>query len=467
MGVMRADESRNNDHVVAVVLAGGVGVRAGLGMPKQLAQISGKTIIEHTIAALNSSPDIDEIIVMMEPAHLDAIAALQQAGTYAKVTAVYPGGVTRNDTTRIALSKLGSADIKVLFHDAVRPFVDHRILHDCVSALDHYDAVDTAIPSADTIIEVTGSPEVISAVPPRAALRRGQTPQAFRLSAIREAYALAEQDENFAATDDCSVVLRYTPSVPIAVVAGSDENMKITEAIDVFIADKLFQLRSAGVDERSASEREQALRGKTLVVFGGSDGIGQSICVLARQYGAAVFSFSRSSTGTHIENREQIAEALAKASAETGRVDFVVNTAGTLEIGSLESFSPEAVRSSIDINLLGPIHLAQEALPYLKQTRGQLVFFTSSSYTRGRANYGIYSATKAATVNLTQALAEEWADNGVRVNCINPRRTKTAMRLQAFGEEPEGSLLEADRVAEVSIDMLVSDVTGQIVDVKR
>lgn len=452
---------------VAVILAGGVGVRAGLGMPKQLARIAGKPIIEHTIAAVNAADCIDEIIVMMEPNHIPAVEELIERGAYAKLTRVFPGGASRNDTTRLALEQLGDDECKVLFHDAVRPFVDERILQDCVDALDHYGAVDTAIPSADTIIQINTETNVLVDVPPRSLLRRGQTPQAFLLSSIRAAYDRAGRDRNFVATDDCTVVLKYTPDVPIAVIAGSDENMKITESIDVFIADKLFQLKSAEPGGLSSQEREQQLAGKTVVVFGGSEGIGRAIADAAERYGASVFPFSRSSTGTDIRKRKSVKAALELAAQQTGRIDFVVNSAGILEMGGLETFSHEQVKNTIKVNLLGPILIAQEALPYLKESRGQLLFFTSSSYTRGRANYGMYSATKAATVNLTQSLSEEWAEAGVRVNCINPERTKTGMRTKAFGEEPEGTLLAPETVAMASIDTLLSDITGQIVDVRR
>ncbi|HEY8317305.1 MAG TPA: bifunctional cytidylyltransferase/SDR family oxidoreductase [Amnibacterium sp.] len=452
---------------VAVILAGGVGVRAGLGMPKQLARIAGKPIIEHTIAAVNAAECIDEIIVMMEPNHMSAVEELIARGSYPKLTRVFAGGESRNDTTRLALAQLGDEECKVLFHDAVRPFVDERILRDCVDALDHYGAVDTAIPSADTIIQINTETNVLVDVPPRSLLRRGQTPQAFLLSAIRRAYERAARDRNFVATDDCTVVLKYTPDVPIAVIAGSDENMKITESIDVFIADKLFQLKSAEPGGLTVEEREAALAGKTVVVFGGSEGIGRAIADAAERYGATVFSFSRTATGTDIRKRKHVKAALEQAATQSGRIDFVVNSAGILDIGGLETFSHDQVKNTINVNLLGPILIAQESLPYLKASKGQLLFFTSSSYTRGRANYGMYSATKAATVNLTQSLSEEWADLQVRVNCINPERTKTGMRTKAFGEEPEGTLLSAEAVAMASIDTLLSEVTGQIIDVRR
>jgi 2-C-methyl-D-erythritol 4-phosphate cytidylyltransferase len=436
-------------------------------MPKQLARIAGKPIIEHTIAAVNASSAIDEVFVMMEPNHMDAVTALIDSGRYPKLTGVHAGGETRNDTTRLALAQLGEEECKVLFHDAVRPFVDDRILQDCVDALDHYGAVDTAIPSADTIIQINTETNVLVDVPPRSLLRRGQTPQAFLLSTIRRAYERAGRDRNFVATDDCTVVLKYTPDVPIAVIAGSDENMKITEGIDVFIADKLFQLKVAELDAMDEQERERQLAGTTLVVFGGSEGIGKGICEVAERYGANVFAFSRTGTGTHIQSRDDVRAALRTAHDESGRIDYVVNSAGVLDIGGLDTFSDEAVRQTIDINLLGPVIIAQESLPYLKESKGQLLYFTSSSYTRGRANYGMYSATKAATVNLTQSLSEEWAELEVRVNCINPERTATGMRTRAFGEEPEGTLLSAETVALASLDTLLSGVTGQIVDVRR
>jgi len=441
-------------------------VRAGLGMPKQLARIGGMTILEHTVKAVAASPHIDEVIVMMEPDHVEPVIELISSGKYPKLTSVYAGGKTRNETTMLALSKLGDEEVKVLFHDAVRPFVDNRILKDCVDALDTYAAVDTAIPTADTIIELSDD-STIAEVPTRDSLRRGQTPQGFLLSTIRAAYALASEDPNMTATDDCTIVLRYLPDVPIAVVDGSSENMKITEGIDLFIADKLFQLKSSDAAGLDSEERERALADKTVVVFGGSDGIGKSISEAATRFGANVFPFSRSTTGTHVEKRDQVAKALREVSAQSGRIDFVVNCAGVLDICTIEELSSESLEHTLQVNLLAPVIIAQESLPYLKASRGQLLYFTSSSYTRGRANYGLYSATKAATVNLTQSLADEWLEYGVRVNCINPERTKTGMRLQAFGPEPEGSLLTPEQVALASIDTLISKYTGQVIDVRR
>ncbi|CAM5662325.1 Short-chain dehydrogenase OS=Streptomyces microflavus OX=1919 GN=Smic_23780 PE=3 SV=1 [Streptomyces microflavus] len=70
-------------------------------------------------------------------------------------------------------------------------------------------------------------------------------------------------------------------------------------------------------------------------------------------------------------------------------------------------------------------------------------------------------------VNLTQALADEWAGEGIRVNCVNPERTATPMRTKAFGQEPEGSLLSSEAVARTSLDVLLSALTGHVIDVRQ
>jgi 2-C-methyl-D-erythritol 4-phosphate cytidylyltransferase len=453
---------------VAVVLAGGTGTRVGLSIPKQLIKVAGKPIIEHTISTLQASPQIDEIIVLMTPGHLDDIHAIIRPGGYPKVTRVLEGADTRNATTQRALGALGSEECNVLFHDAVRPLLSQRVIADCVDALDEYEAVDTAIPSADTIIQVDESGRTIDDVLKRGLLRRGQTPQGFRLSVIRRAYAKAAQDADFEATDDCTVVLRYAPEVPIAVVRGEERNMKITEPIDVYIADKLFQLDSHDAPRpRYESEYRTALAGKTVVVFGGSYGIGADIVRLAESHGAVTKVFSRSATNTHVERRADIVAACEEVLAATGRVDYVVNTAGILPRGELAETSEETVYMATEVNYLAPIHIAQVFQPHLKETRGSLLLFTSSSYTRGRSGYSLYSSAKAAVVNLTQALADEWAGDGVRINCVNPERTATPMRTKAFGQEPEGTLLTSEAVAETSLDVLISSWTGHIIDVRR
>lgn len=449
---------------IAVILAGGVGVRVGLGIPKQLIKIAGKSIVEHTLEALETSPVIDEIIIMMNAESIDALGHLVDNTAFPKLTRVLPGGATRNETTQLALAAIDEVDGNVLFHDAVRPFIDARIIADCVAALDEYEAVDTAIASADTIIQVNEA-NCITDIPDRSTLRRGQTPQAFRLPTIRAAYKKANLDPNFRATDDCGVIFQYLPGTEIYVINGSAENMKVTEPIDIHIADKIFQLQSASVPTEDVQLPD--LSGQTVVVFGASYGIGKSIADLCSEAGAVVQAFSRSETSTDITQPDHVRAALESAKSTTGRIDHVVVTAGVLTIADLVDAQEEEITTTIETNLVAPAMVARAAFPFLAATKGSLTLFTSSSYTRGRAGYSLYSATKAGVVNLTQALAEEWAASGVRVNSINPQRTHTPMRTAAFGDEPEGTLLSAETVAQVTTEIIGSDMTGQIISVRK
>ncbi len=473
---MSIQSSAARPRTTAVVLAGGTGQRVGLSIPKQLIKIAGKAVIEHTLAVFEKADDIDDVIVLMTPGYTAEIEKIVAKGGLRKVSRVIEGGATRNETTERAIAALSEGlaegeERHVLFHDAVRPLLSQRVISDCVASLARHQAVDVAIPSADTII-VTRTHgedgEFITDVPDRSRLRRGQTPQAFHLSTIRRAYEVAAGDPNFQATDDCSVVLKYLPDVPIHVVQGDEWNMKVTQPVDVYIADKLYQLASTAAPAQSdeAAYRE-LLTGTTMVVFGGSYGIGKDIAELAESHGATVYALGRSTTGTHVENPDHVSEALERAYAETGRIDHVVNTAGVLRIGRLAETDPEVIEEALRVNYLAPVHMARAAHKYLAETGGQLLLYTSSSYTRGRAEYSLYSSSKAAMVNLTQALADEWAGDNIRVNCVNPERTATPMRTKAFGQEPAGSLLSSEAVARTSLDVLLSTLTGHVIDVRQ
>jgi 2-C-methyl-D-erythritol 4-phosphate cytidylyltransferase len=238
--------------MVAVVLAGGSGQRFGGDQPKQLRLLGGRTLVEHSVAAFEQAPGVDAITVVM-PADLvgQARERFGTAGGYSKVTGVIEGGLSRTDSTRCAIAALSAAcadaDCNVLFHDAARPLLDQRIIADCVSALRTDRAIGVAVPCSDTIVEVSDG--VVSGMPQRDALARCQTPQGFRLSVIRNAYQLADADPSFGqrpATDDCGIVLRYLPGIPVRLVPGSERNIKITYPHDMHVAEALLRQGEPG-----------------------------------------------------------------------------------------------------------------------------------------------------------------------------------------------------------------------------
>ena len=439
----------------------------GNDQPKQFLKVAGKQIIEHTIDAFEASKDIDEICVVSRADYVGDVEALVVRNQYKKVKRILQGGKERYDSSLAAINAYQNDEDNLLFHDAVRPLVTEKIIHDCVAALRRYNAVDVAVKTTDTIIAVDGQ-NCIEHIPDRQVLRNGQTPQCFKRGTIKRAYDIALQDPDFRTTDDCGVVRRYLPDEPIYVVEGANFNMKLTYVEDLFLLDKLFQLRSMAGDKKSLSAlTKKKLQQSVIVVFGGSYGIGYEIVKLAQETGATVYSFSRSETGTDVAKREAVDKALATVYEREQHIDAVINTAGILIKEALDSMSEEDIQRSLNVNLAGTVNVARAAFKYLRESKGSLLFYTSSSYTRGRMMYSLYSATKAAIVNFVQAVAEEWHIFGIRVNCINPERTKTPMRVQNFGNEPEGTLLPAKDVAVASLNTICSEATGEVIDVRR
>ena len=451
---------------LAVILAGGLGTRLGAEQPKQFLRIAGRMVLEHTLDAFQHHPRIDEITVVYPPGYRYLVARACGDAGYDKVQCLLPGGGERYLSTLAALRAYTDDDIRVLIHDAVRPFISAAVIDSCLDRLAEFNAVDTAIRASDTIIEVDDD-EMITSVPERRNMRIGQTPQGFHLGTLREAYNRALHDPNFYTTDDCGVVVRYMPEVPVSVVGGEAENQKITYRQDLPLFDRLYQVRTARLSKREVmpSARQQ-LTGRVLVIFGGHTGIGAATAALCHSYGARVYPFSLSRDGIDVADPAAVASALEQVRAQAGQIDGVINTAAVFTHKPFIDMSQVEIDRGITTNFVANTVVARAAFPYLGVTGGQLLLFTSSAHTRGRAGYSIYSATKAAVVNFAQAVAEEWHDAGVRVNCINPERTRTPLRQETFGLEPEGTLIEPEEVACVAVSVLGSDFSGQVVDVR-
>lgn len=224
---------------VAIILAGGSGSRLGGEVPKQLLVVSGQPILAHTIRVFDSHPLIDEVAVV---SRADCIAEVQRVvgeGSFVKVRHILPGGRERYDSSLAALNAYLCDDDCLLFHDAVRPMVSQRIITDCIHALAHHDAVGVAVRCTDTVWRVNAE-GCIETIPPRDQLRNAQTPQCFRRRVIRRAYDLALSDPAFTVTDDCGVVRRYLPDVPIFVVDGEPTNIKVTYRQDLKLLEDLL-----------------------------------------------------------------------------------------------------------------------------------------------------------------------------------------------------------------------------------
>ncbi len=211
---------------VAVVLAGGKGSRMGADIPKQFFEIQGKTVLEYSVEAFDSHPSIDEVVIVSHKDYIDRVGDLVKKNNYRKVAAILEGGRERYDSSLAAVRKYATEDVVLILHDAARPLVSKRIIDDVISTMKSAKACGVAIASTDTILVCNDG--VLNSVPDRKSMYRAQTPQAFDIEVIRSAYEIGLKDSAFTATDDCGVVLKYRPDIPIRIVEGEESNLKVT-----------------------------------------------------------------------------------------------------------------------------------------------------------------------------------------------------------------------------------------------
>lgn len=448
--------------VSAVLLASGSGLRFQDLQPKQFMKLAGMPVLAHTIKTFQTYSAIDEIVIVCHESYVDHVWNMVAQYALSKVAKVVCGGQTRQESSSIGIECCTKADY-VLVHDGVRPFLSHAVIHDLIEAVMQHKAVDTVIPSADTLVEVDEQ-GFIANIPDRTRYRRGQTPQAFSRELVLRAHQQALQDGIDNATDDCQLVMRL--GHPVFCVTGDEQNIKITYPIDLHIADKLFQLNSQSLFSK-LDDMAAFFKGKVVVVIGGSEGIGASFSQLMDEFGGRVYVCARHTVSVvDVTIPDTVSSFIDCVIAQEGQIDFVINCAGDLIRRDVEFTTVEQWRQLYAVNVDGCFNVARAVIPQFKhQQSGSLMFLGSSSYTRGRAGYAAYSSSKAAVVNFCQALAEEVAPFGIKVNVASPGRVKTGLRERNFGKEPEGSLLTPEVVAQKIAEALATEMTGSVFDI--
>ncbi len=462
---------------VAVILCAGKGER--FGGKKQFFKLAGKPVCIHTLKTFVDSKLFKEIFVVVSPDDMEMVRNLLKKYFNNHISHIHlcQGGKSRQESSRNAVfcidEKGYPPETKVLIHDGVRPFVDTRILRDALNEIDIDTAVDTAVDAIDTIIRTSPDRRYITDIPPRKFLMYGQTPQGFLLDHLLEMYRTIPTEDLSKFTDDCGIFMRVFPNKRIRIVKGSYYNIKITTPLDLYIADKIFLLKNENISNsvkdiiKKHKELTKSLNGKVIVVFGGTSGIGKAIVDLGKKLGLNVYYTSRS-LGVDIRNKEQVHKFLNDIYSKESRLDHIIVTAGVLVKKPFTEITMDEIKEQIETNFLGNIIVTKESIPYLISNSDKpkhIVLFSSSSYTRGRGNYSIYSSTKAAIVNFVQALCEE--DIGVNINTIVPERTDTPMRRKWFGKEDPSTLLRPETVAWYTLYLLTLDVCGLAIEVRK
>lgn len=210
-----------------VIVAAGRGTRMGTTESKQFLLLQDKPVFIHTLEVFAALDEIREIILVTGAADVERCLEWVKEYQLESRVRVIPGGKERQHSVHEGLKVLGTDG--VLVHDGVRPFVTREQIRECIAVAASGEGAVLAVPVKDTIKQVNAE-GVVTATPDRSSLWSIQTPQAFRLSSLLEAYKSAEQD-GFLGTDDAMLAERQGMSVKV--VEGSYTNIKLTTPEDL------------------------------------------------------------------------------------------------------------------------------------------------------------------------------------------------------------------------------------------
>ncbi len=234
--------------VFAILPAAGVGTRMAAAQPKQFLELNGLPILIHSLRAFAAVERIALIYVAVRPSEMERVqsqvAEFAAQFGFAGRMRVVEGGDSRQASVAQALAALECEDDDiVLVHDAVRPLIDAATIERTIDAVAEHGAAIVGLPAIDTVkqVERTAHGALVTSTIPREYVVLAQTPQGFRCGLLRQAFAEATAD-GFVGTDEASVVERA--GHPVAVVVGSQVNLKITQPGDLALAE--FYLKQRG-----------------------------------------------------------------------------------------------------------------------------------------------------------------------------------------------------------------------------
>jgi 2-C-methyl-D-erythritol 4-phosphate cytidylyltransferase len=234
--------------VFVILPAAGLGTRMAGPQPKQFLALDGVPILIHSLRAFAAVPRVTAMYVAVRKPEMERVEAQVAefgfAGRVCVPVRVVAGGDKRQESVANALNALSAQpDDIVLVHDAVRPLIDAATIERTIDAVAEYGAAIVGLPAVDTIkqVERTAHGALITATIPREFVVLAQTPQGFRYGLLQRAFAEATAD-GFVGTDEASLLERA--GISVAVVHGSQVNLKITQPGDLELAEFYLHRRA-------------------------------------------------------------------------------------------------------------------------------------------------------------------------------------------------------------------------------
>jgi 2-C-methyl-D-erythritol 4-phosphate cytidylyltransferase len=408
---------------IGIILSGGTGGRFNATIPKQYMSLNGPLIIQYVINAFQESKLFDEIIIVINKQY---IKLLKNVDSVQFVDA----GKTRNESIQNGLNACPDDTDYVLFHDAARPFIKAEDLSQYLDALKDCDAAITSIKITDAMFPKFED---------RTRHNLIQTPEAFRFKTLIEIF----NKNNI----DCIAIYQHLISSNIDLIELTHQNMKITYAQDLYVAEQLMKYKEV-------TKRISDVKNKDILIFGGTGGIGNALTKQLKELGANVISLG--SLNMDLSQSYIHLEDLPKS-------DCIIYSAGTYTTDS------EGLIANYDkimnVNFRSIVYIV-ENIERLLNPGGSIIILGSTCAAFGRPGIALYSASKSALNGFVEAISPSLTKKGFRINVICPAKVATPLQKHINPDANQKEMIQPDDLAKIIIGYINIEKTGQIVYIR-
>jgi 2-C-methyl-D-erythritol 4-phosphate cytidylyltransferase len=416
---------------VAVILAAGSGERFGTTIPKQFIKLNGIPMIIYPVEEFIKSGLFVKLIVVtnnLEYAYL--------FDKYGPTVEVINGGELRSESVYKALqhAKRYNPD-NIVFHEAVRPLIKKEDLAIYIDLLSKYDCVATSEPITDALY--------------------GGDRGDFKLIQAPESFKFDKLYDEFDVTIPTTAIYEQLKEPNIYFNTLNHPNYKVTYFYDLFMLEHLIKF--------SAYRKQESnnLCDKHVLLLGSTGGIGGGVKGLLDKYPELI---------VYTPTRKELNLAdyfIDYLTTKYQNVDTIINCAGSSygDSDSLLSHYEEIMNTNFRANVL--LLNYAKALRVIHNRPINIVLISSSSASRGRPGFGIYSASKSALHSLVESQASTLVESNIYLNCICPERVDTKMNAQIHGTAHKADILTIEEVSRVILNYVNTTEYGKIVYLRK
>ncbi len=235
---MDSTEKNAKGNITAIITAAGKGTRMNSHINKQYMEIAGIPVLVRTLSVFQQCAEVDDIIIVVNEEDINFCRhTIVEGYNFTKVKSLVSGGAERQNSVYKGLCAASKDCGIVLIHDGARPFVTGKNIIDCIDGAIKYGACGVGVRLKDTV-KISDPNGFVAATPDRSTLWSIQTPQAFAYETIMDAHNKAIEN-SYLGTDDMVLVEKL--GIPVKIIEGSYQNIKITTPEDLVIGESIAQ----------------------------------------------------------------------------------------------------------------------------------------------------------------------------------------------------------------------------------